>query len=280
MTGYVTMAIILAFVGFFVTFMNVMGGSPKFEHSLIVAVSFFVFLIIIPFITMRSIAEERHSKTEQLLLSLPISTHRIVLAKYLAMLTFVAIPMLIIGIYPLLLSLFSGTEGVVNLALAYNSWFMLFLLLAVMVAVGLFASSLVENQIIAALIAAGIFFLMFFMSYITSAFPTGTMPSLIALVFCAIALGAVVLALTKNSTAACIVTGGLAVILIVLYYVDASIFWNLFPSLLSSLAIFDVFMNGASYLGVFDIGEIVYYITFAAVFVFLTVESVERRRYS
>lgn len=280
MTGYVTMAIILAFVGFFVTFMNVMGGSPKFEHSLIVAVSFFVFLIIIPFITMRSIAEERHSKTEQLLLSLPISTHRIVLAKYLAMLTFVAIPMLIIGIYPLLLSLFSGTEGVVNLALAYNSWFMLFLLLAVMVAVGLFASSLVENQIIAALIAAGIFFLMFFMSYITSAFPTGTMPSLIALVFCAIALGAVVLALTKNSTAACIVTGGISVILIVLYYVDASIFWNLFPSLLSSLAIFDVFMNGASYLGVFDIGEIVYYITFAAVFVFLTVESVERRRYS
>ncbi len=280
MTGYVTMAIILAFVGFFVTNMNVRIGSPKFEYSLITAVSFFVFLIIVPFITMRSIAEERHSKTEQLLLSLPISTHRIVLAKYLAMLTFVAIPMLIIGIYPLLLSLFAGTEGVVNLALAYNGWFMLFLLLAVMVAVGMFASSLVENQIIAALIAAAIFFLMFFMSYITSAFPTGALPSLIALVVCAVVLGAVVLALTKNSTAACIVTGGLAVILIVLYYVDASMFWNLFPSMLSSLAIFDVFMNGASYIGVFDIGEIVYYITFAAVFVFLTVESVERRRYS
>ena len=121
---------------------------------------------------------------------------------------------------------------------------------------------------------------MFFMSYITSAFPTGALPSLIALVVCAVALGAVVLAMTKNSTAACIVTGGLAVILIVLYYVDASMFWNLFPSILSSLAIFDVFMNGASYLGVFDIGEIVYYITFAAVFMFLTVESVERRRYS
>ncbi len=279
-TGYVMMAVILAFVGFFVTFSNVYGGSPKFNYSLITSVSFFVFLIIIPFITMRSFAEERRSKTEQLLLSLPITTHRIVLAKYFAMLTLIAIPTLIIGLYPLILSLSSGAEGVINFAVSYNSLFMLFLLLAVMTAIGMFASSLVENQIVAALIAAGAFFLMFFMSMISSMFPSDPIVSLIALVVCAAALGAVVYGMTRSSTAACVVTGGLSLILFVMYFVDTAMFWGLFPSLLSSVALFDVYMNGASLLGVFDIGEIIYYLTFAAVFVFMTVESVERRRYN
>ncbi len=280
MIGCVLVAIILAFLGFFVTVMNISGQQPHFEYSLITAVSFWVFILVIPFVTMRSIAEERHAKTEQLLLSLPIPTHKIVLAKYLAMLTLVGIPMVISASYPLLFSLFSQTEDAVNLATAYNGWFMLCLMLAAMVAIGMFASSLVENQIIAALIAAGIFFAMFFMNTIAAVIPYTSLPSFIALLICAVLLGVIVLVVTKNSTAACIVTGVISVVLIGLYLYDASLFWNLFPEILSSLAFFDVFMNGGAYIGAFDLTNVVYYVSFAAVAVFLTVESVERRRYN
>lgn len=280
MIGWVMMALILAFIGFFTVIMNIWSGTPNFEYTLITAVSFWVMILIIPFITMRSIAEERHSKTEQLILSLPIPTHKVVIAKYLAMLTITGIPLIIIGAYPLLLSLFSEVEGVVNLATAYNGWFMFVLMTAAMVAIGMFASSLVENQIIAAIISAGVFFLFYFTNYICAVFPSGATASLVAFVLLAAILGAVVLALTKNSTAACVVTGIAAVVIIALYIYDAGMFSGLFPAALSSLAFFDVFMYGGANLGVFDVTGVVYYISFAAVFVFLTVESVERRRYN
>ncbi len=245
MMGAVMAAVILAFTGFFVTVVNVSNGVANFEYSLIMTVSFWVFILVIPFITMRSIAEERHSKTEQLLLSL-----------------------------------FSEVDGAVNMLTAYNGWLGLVLMVAAMVAVGMFASSLVENQIIAAVITVVIFFVMYFMSFIAGVFPSGSFASLIALIVCSAALGGIVLGLTKNSTAACVVTGVISVALIAMYILKPELLSNLFPSILSSLAFFDVFMYGGANLGVFDLTEIVYYISFAAVFIFLTVESVERRRYN
>lgn len=280
MMGAVMAAVILAFTGFFVTVVNVSNGVANFEYSLIMTVSFWVFILVIPFITMRSIAEERHSKTEQLLLSLPISVPRIVLAKYFAIMTLVGIPLLIIAVYPPLLSLLSEVDGAVNMLTAYNGWFGLVLMVAAMAAVGMFASSLVENQIIAAVITVVIFFVMYFMSFIAGVFPSGSFASLIALIICAAALGGIVLGLTKNSTAACVVTGVISVALIAAYILKPELLSDLFPSILSSLAFFDVYMYGGANLGVFDLTEIVYYISFAAVFIFLTVESVERRRYN
>ena len=280
MIGCVMIALILAFIGFFTVYANITTGIPNFEYALIMAVSFYVFIITIPFITMKSIADERHSKTEQLLLSLPIPTYKIVLAKFFAMLTIVGIPLLISGVYPILLTLFSSTDGAVNFATTYSGWFMLLLMLAAMTAMGMFASSIVESQIIAAVISAGMFLLLFFVRFFAAAFPSGALASLIAFMLLAAALGAIVLLMTKNSTAACIATGVPAVIMLILYVVDAGMFAGLFPTVLSAFAFFDKFMYGGALLGVFDVGAAVYYISFTAVFVFLTVESIERRRYS
>ncbi len=280
MVGCVMMAVILALIGFFTTYANVSMGHPKFEIALIMAVNLYVFVITVPFVTMRSIAEERHSKTEQLLLSLPVSTTKIVLAKYFAMLTLVGIPMLITATYPILLSLFSSVEGVVQLSTAYNAWFILALMLAAMVAIGMFASSLVESQVIAAVISAAIFLVLNFVGYIADVFPSGAVPSLIALIVMAALLGVIVISVTKSSTAGCVVTGLISVGLLAAYLIDNSLFVGLFPSLISGLAFFDVFLNGGSYIGVFDISEIIYYVSFAIVFIVFTVETVEKRRYS
>lgn len=280
MTGCVMIALTLAFIAFFATIINIYDGTPNFEYSLIWAAYYSVFIITVPFITMRSIAEERHSKTEQLLFSLPIPIHKIVLSKFFATLTIVITPAVISAVYPILFSLFSSADGVVNYATAYSGWLQFVLMLAAMTAIGLFASSLVENQIIAAVITAGAFLFLYFMKFFSAVFPTTSLSSFIAFMVLAVLFGVIVLAMTKNSTAACIATGVPAAALIAAYMIQPTLFTSLFPSVLSSLAFFDQFISGGAQIGVFDVATVVYYISFTVVFVFLTVESVERRRYN
>ena len=276
MIGCIMSAVILAFIGFFTVTLNIAGGDAHFEYAIYYAVVFFAFVITVPFITMRSIAEERHSKTEQLLLSLPVPIYKTVLAKYFAMLTLICTPVAVTSLYPLVLKAFD-TDGIVNLATAYNAVFMLVLLLSAMVAIGMFASSLVENQIIAAVITVGIFFILYFMTTLAALFPTAPIASLIALILVAVVLGVIVLTVTKNSTAACIATGVPAAACIAVYIFNSSLFGGLFPSMLARLAFFDIYAFGA-YTGVLDITAVVYYVSAAALFVFITVENMERRR--
>lgn len=279
MIGCVMIAVILAFVGFFTTQVNISGKYPAFEYPLAFTVVYCVFIIIVPFITMRSIAEERHSKTEQLLFSLPIPMYKTVLAKYFAQLTVFAVPMGVMAFYPLILCLFQESAGTVNLASAYSAWAILLLMIAAMVAIGMFISSLVENQIIAAVIAAGVFFVLYFMSNITSNFSTAPKTSLISFCIGAVLLGFIVYCVTKNIFAGA-VTGMVSVTgLMIAYLTDKDAFSGLFATVISKLSIFDRFLEVVSY-ETLDLTAIVYYITICAVFVFLTVQSVEKRRWN
>ncbi len=275
MTGSVMMAVFLAFVGFFTTQVNIAYGYSALEYTLGFLVVYCIIIIIVPFVTMRSIAEERHSRTEQLLFSLPIPMYKIVVAKYLAQLTIFAVPMLITAIYPLLLSLF----GEVNFAATYSVWLVLFLLIAAMVAMGMFISSLVESQIIAAIITAGVFFLLYFMSNITASLSTAAMTSLIAFSVMFILFGCVVFLLTKNGPAAMVSALLPIVVSLIFYIITPDSFSGLFAVVIDKLAIFDRFVEVVSYRSL-DITAIVYFITVSVVFVFMTVQSVERRRWN
>lgn len=277
MIGCVMIAVMLAILGFFVSVENIASGDPRIEVSLYDAVILFVFVIIMPFFTMRTLAEEKRTKTEQLLLSLPVSVKKTVLAKYLAVMTIVGIPMVIVAFYPLVLKLFD-TVGAVNLATAYSSWLALLLMLAAMAAMGMFASSLVENQIIAAIITVGMFFALYFTPTLAAIFPKTPTSSLIALIIAAVILGVVVIAVTKNSTAACIATGVPAAACIIVYAADRTLFSGLFGNILSSLSFFQLYGDGAM-LGLFDLTAVVYYISIAALFLFFTMMNMERRRY-
>ena len=278
MIGCVMIAVILAFIGFFTTQINLASAYPAFEYSLGFMVVYCIFIIIVPFITMRSIAEERHTKTEQLLFSLPIPMYKIVLAKYFAQLTIFAIPMVIVAFYPLILSLF-GEAGVVNLGAAYSVWLVMFLLLAAIVAIGMFISSLVENQIIAAVITAGAFFVLYFMSNITANFSTAPMTSLLSFCIAAVLLGLIVYFVTKNGFAGA-VTGMVGIVgLLVVYLTNQDAFSGLFAKVIGKLSMFDRFLEVVSY-QTLDLTALVYYISIAVVFVFATVQSVEKRRWN
>ncbi len=278
MIGCLMMAVILAFVGFFTRLINLSSSYPSFEYTLGFLVVYCVFIIIVPFITMRSIADERHTKTEQLLFSLPIPMYKIVLAKYFAQLTVFAIPLGITATYPLILSLF-GEPGTVNFGAAYSSFIVLFLLVAAMVAIGMFVSSLVESQIIAAILTAGVFFVLYFMSNITMNFSSAPMTSLISFIIMAVIVGLIVWLVTKNIYAGAVTGMIFTVALLVWYLIDKDAFSGLFATLIGKLSIFDRFLEVVTY-STLDITAIIYYLSIAFVFVFMTVQSVEKRRYS
>ena len=115
MVGCVFVAFLLVFTGIYFVAYNLSAGYPYFSYSL--AGSLIVFIVGIPLITMRSFSEERKNKTDQLLLTAPVSLWKVVLGKYLAMITVIGIPSVIFCIYPLIIK----SQGTAYLGVDYIS---------------------------------------------------------------------------------------------------------------------------------------------------------------
>lgn len=156
LTAYIFGAFLLAFVGIGAMIYNIQQAVANFEYVL----SFvsLVFVVLIPVLTMRVIAEERRHKTDQLLYSLPISTTQVVVGKYLALLVIFLVPLCVIGIYPLIFAQY----GEVYLLTSYGSIAAFFIMGAALIAVGTFISSLTENQGFAAGIAIPVILLNYY----------------------------------------------------------------------------------------------------------------------
>lgn len=192
LTAYVFGAFLLAFVGIGAMMYNLQAAVSNFEYVL--SFGCLVFVVIVPILTMRVIAEERKQKTDQLLYSLPITTTQVVIGKYLALLTVYLIPLCIICIYPLIFSQF----GDVYLLTSYGSVFAFFVLGAALIAVGVFISSLTENQGFAAGIGIAVILLNYYSVSLSEYVSSTATGSVIALGVIVLALGAVIRYLTKN----------------------------------------------------------------------------------
>ena len=90
MTGCVATAFLLAVVGLYFMAYNLYQGAPGFATALNAAS--FLLILVIPLLTMRSLAEERKNRTDQLLLTAPVSVTGVVLGKFAAMVTVFAVP--------------------------------------------------------------------------------------------------------------------------------------------------------------------------------------------
>ncbi len=167
-SGYVFVAFLLLFAGIYTMSVCLIGGYANFEYVL--GNMSFIFLLIVPVITMKTFAEERRQHTDQLLYALPIGMTRVVFGKYLALLAVFAVPMLIIALYPLVLSLY-GTLSFRTILVTYIG----FLLLgASLLAIGMFISSLTESQPLAAGGTFLILLLNFFSSSLASYVSVGS----------------------------------------------------------------------------------------------------------
>ena len=116
----------------------------------------FIFLLIAPFLTMRLFAEESKGKTMELLLTSPLYLFEIILGKFLAVIFFLIILIVITSYFPLILFIVGNPE----ITPLFSAYLGIFLMGSAFLSIGIFASSLTENQIIAAVVTFGI--LLFF----------------------------------------------------------------------------------------------------------------------
>ena len=198
-----------------------MNGYPYFAY--VVSSVTFLFMLTVPILTMRILAEEKRSKTDQLILTAPVSVGGIVMGKFLALLTIFAIPVAIICFYPLIMAQY----GSVPMGEAYLSILAYFLFGMTAIAIGLFLSSVTESQVIAAVLT----FLVLFLGYM--------MDSICSII---------------SSTG------------------------NLLTRLLRCFDLYTPFFNLLN--GTLDVSSIVYYVSVTALVLFLTVQSIQKRRYS
>lgn len=272
LTAYVFGAFLLAVIGIGAMFYNLEAAVSNFEFVL--SFASIIFMVIVPILTMRTLAEERRQRTDQLLYSLPITTTQVVLGKYLALLVVYLIPLAVISLYPLLFSQF----GDVYLPTSYGSLFAFFLMGAALLAVGMFLSSLTDNQGFAAGIGVAAILLNYYSVSLAEYTSSMAMGSLIALYVIALLLGVVIRGLTRNENLAYGVAFALIAALSVAYFVNSSAFEGLLPDIMTKLSLFrqfNSFVNGA-----FDLTAIVYYVSVMGFFLFLSVQSMEKRRYN
>lgn len=270
--GWILCAFMVLILGIYFSRYPMLAGSTNFGYVL--SSMIFVLLVFVPLLTMRSVVEERRQKTDQLLLTSPVSIRAIVWGKYLALLTVYAIPLVIAAFCPLIMNMY----GDVNLAWAYSCLLAFFLMGAACIAIGLFISTLTENQIIAALLTFGVFMLMRMMTTLSMMIPASAIVSVVA--FTLLLFGAIVILyqLLKNVIIPAIIFIAGEAALIVMYVTKPALLEGAFGDVIAQLALFDRFAYYVN--GLFDVTGIVYFISIALLFVFLTRQSFEKRRWN
>lgn len=272
LTAYVFGAFLLAFVGIGSMLYNLQAAVSNFEFVL--SFGCLVFVVIVPVLTMRVIAEERKQKTDQLLYSLPITTTQVILGKYLALLVVYLIPLCIICLYPLIFSQF----GEVYLLTSYGSLFAFFAMGAALIALGVFISSLTDNQGFAAGIGIAVILLNYYSVSLSEYVSSTALGSVIAMCVLVLAAGGIIYCLTKNENLAYGFCFLFIVGILLTYFFDTGKLEGLLPDIMAKLSLFErfyVFVNG-----VFDVTALVYYAAAAVFFLFLSVQSLEKRRYN
>lgn len=272
MQGYVFMAFIMLVLGIYFTAYNLNYASPDFGTTLNSVT--FVFLIITPILTMRILAEEKRNKTDQLLFTSPVPIWKIVFGKYLGMVTIYLIPVVVTLFYPLILAKY----GTVSYPMTLTAIVGFFFLGCANIAVGLFLSSITESQVIAAVLTFVVLFCSFVMNGIESFFSQTAMASMLAFAVLAVLIAMVVYQMTKDN----ILTGITGVVLlgavVIIYIVKSSLYEGAIQKLLDLLAIANHFDNFVG--GILDFSGIVYMLSVICIFIFLTVQSIQKRRWS
>lgn len=272
MAGYVFIAFILLIMGIYFTAYNMQYASPDFGMTLSSVT--FLFLIITPVLTMRILAEEKKNKTDQLLFTAPVPVWKIVMGKYLSMVTVYLIPVVISALYPFIM----GRYGTVSYSMAFTGILGFFLLGCAQIAVGLFLSSVTESQVIAAVLTFGVLFCSYVMNGIEGFFSDTALSSMIAFAVIAVVIALGVYQMTKDMVLSSVVGLILVGATVILYIVKASVFEGLLQKLLDLFAITNHYDNFVG--GILDVTGIVYMLSIICIFVFLTVQSIQKRRWS
>lgn len=271
MIGYLFIGFFLAIVGVYFMAYNLQGGYANFEYVLNSMV--FVFVILVPILTMRLLAEEKKQKTDQLLFTSPLSVNKIVVGKYLAVFAVFVSAMVITMFYPLILSKY----GTVSFKLAYTGILGFVLVGAAYLAIGLFLSALFESQAIAAVVTFVVLLITFIMQGIVGLLPTSNKAAWLIFSVIALLIAVVIYFMINNVTVAISLGVVLEAACAIIYFTKPSLYDGLVVKVFDWFSVvdrFDNFMNG-----ILDLTGIVYYISITVIFIFLTIQSLNKRRW-
>ncbi len=273
MIGYAFIAFLMLFVGIYFTAYNLNSGYPYFSYVL--ASTMFIFLVAVPVLTMKCFAEERKSKTDQLLLTSPVSVLEIVLGKYFAMITVFLVPVLLSCIYPLIIK----AQGTAYLKADYAAILMYFAIGCVYIAIGMFLSSLTESQIIAVVSTFATLLILYLWSGVISFLPSDAIYNLIGVIAIILLVGYLIYQVTKNW----VIGGGIMAVgtiaSVVTYIVNSDAFDSLLSTWLGKLD-FATMLDSVINNNLFDVSNLVVCVSVIFLLVFLTVQTIQKRRWS
>ena len=272
MVGYLFIFFVLIVTGIYFSAYQLAAAYPKFEYTL--SALTFVFLIGVPILSMRVLAEERKQKTDQLLLTSPVSVGNIVMGKYLALVTVYAIPVLVMCVYPIIMSKF----GEVSFASAYTAILGFFLLGCANLAIGVFMSALTESQVVAAVLTFVLLFAFYMMSGISSFFSRTSVSTCVAFGLLIVAAAIIIYIMIKNVFISVITGIAGEATLAVIYFVKPSVFEGGIQKILEVFDLSGHFSNFTN--SILDVTGIVYFLSVIAVCLFLTIQSIQKRRWN
>ena len=272
MIGYVFIAIFLVIFGIYFYLNNLLNATANFEYT--VANASFMFVLLVPLLTMRLMAEENKQRTDQLLLTSPVTAGDIIMGKFFAVFTILGIVIAIISTYPLIMTRY----GSVPFATSYASVIGFLLLGGAYLAMGLFLSSLTESQLVAAIITFIVFFFTLYMEGIAGSIPTNHSTALIFFIALWIIICLVLWIMMRNITIT-IGTGVIGIaILTAIYMFKPTLYDGAIVKVFSWLSATVRFNN--FYMGILDLADIIYYLSIIFIFLFLSTQVIKKKRWS
>lgn len=271
-TGWIFMAVFLLISGIMYTLQLVFTQSP--EYASFLSSLLFLFLLVVPLLTMRIFTDERRFRTDQLLLTGPASLWDIVLGKFLAAFAVFLITVVVTFIYPILLSF----HGKLDWPVIIGTYSGFILIGGAFIAIGVFVSEAVDGVVGAAIVTFCILIVTFFIDFLQPYMPVTEMAGL---VWVAILMGIALARLYsagRNWAVTAIVAVAFGAVLLVLWFVSSDLFAGLIGQSLRWLSLTSRFNPFA--MGILSLDSILYYLSFSTFFLFLTVQSLEKRRWS
>ena len=271
MTAYIYLGIFVLLMGIFFVFANIDGRSPHFADSL--GLMQFLFFVFIPALTMRLFSEETRQRTNQLLFTSPLKISDVVIGKFAAAVTLFGVSLLMILVFPFILSFYTDVEvrEVFSVLLGF------FLLGASYISVGLFISSLTDDQIVAAVVTFAVILMFIFMSAFAQSMPVNRIVSGGFVGGIIVIIGFYIYVSAKNVWASAVFCGVAGAVAVALRFINPNLYDGVIPRVLAWVNVMQRF--GAFSNGVLRLSDITYYLTFIGVFLFLTVHVIERRRW-
>lgn len=269
--GFIFMGFFLLITAIFFITDNLLAQSAS--YTTVLGNITFIFLITVPILTMRLLSEEKNKKTDQLILTSPVTLTGIVVGKFAAAVTIFLITLIITFLFPLQLSM-AGTVAAAHIAGGYIGFFFLG---CCFIAVGLFVSSLTDNQVIAAVATFGLLLVMWIIEFLHKGLPADRVSGFIFALMLIAGAGLFIFFTVRNIFLTFVVSGAGIVFVLLTYVVTPVSYDGLILKILRWFSLLDRYREFS--LGLLKLSSIIYYISFSFVFLFLTIRVLDGRRW-